>query len=391
VPLTVKDILEKTFKRSFKGYDEDEVDRFLDQVIDEFKALQAENESLKATLTETSERLSRVSETEATIMNTLVSAQKSSERLLAEAARKAELIIDSAQTTAARRAEQTKTELALAEKRLEEIKGHASQFAESFANLVNSQAASFQQAYRDYFGDPETPRGINAEAARRISADVETGLKDIGAIETVPEDEDEPAGLQPDEAEAYGPAETEPEGGMTLPEDIAEAQAAVALPDEPAYMEPAAVEEAAYAEPAAADEAAYVEPSAAVDPAYAEPAAVDEPVYMEPAAAVDPAYAEPAVAGEPAEAAPPAAFEAPEEPMDPGKGVMSLQEINRALRELEEQDGNILSDDGGEENDSRPRYNDYSWLYDGDSAEPAPEIAGKDDPELKSLIDEVID
>jgi len=146
VPLSVKDILEKTFKRSFKGYDEDEVDRFLDQVIDEFKALQAENESLKASLAETSGRLNRISETETTIMNTLVSAQKSSERLLAEAARKAELIIDSAQTTAARRAEQSKVELTQAEERLDELKTHASRFAESFANLVNSQAASFQTA-----------------------------------------------------------------------------------------------------------------------------------------------------------------------------------------------------------------------------------------------------
>ena len=47
--LTTKDILEKTFKKGFKGYDEDEVDKFLDEIIDEFKAIKAENETLKKT------------------------------------------------------------------------------------------------------------------------------------------------------------------------------------------------------------------------------------------------------------------------------------------------------------------------------------------------------
>ena len=81
VPLTVKDILEKTFKRSFKGYDEDEVDKFLDQIIDEFKALQGEITALKDELSVAKEQVGKVKQTEDTIMKTLISAQKTSERL----------------------------------------------------------------------------------------------------------------------------------------------------------------------------------------------------------------------------------------------------------------------------------------------------------------------
>lgn len=302
MPLSIKDILEKTFKRAFKGYDEDEVDRFLDQIIDEFKALQSDNEQLKAALDTASERLSRISETETTIMNTLVSAQKSSERMLSEAARKAELIIDSAQTTARRRAEQTMNELAQAEKHLDEIRVHATQFAESFANMINSQAASFDRAYRSYFGEPETPGGINTEATRRIGSDVENGLKDIGVI-----------------------------GGSS--------------------------------DKKAPDEVPDVKP----DP-FPEPDPVELPEI------------------------PPAEFPdtPPGELPPPGKDLMSLQEINQALSELEEQDGSILGDD---EVDSayKPRYDDYSWLYNSDAEGKDPEIAGKDDETLKSLIDEVIE
>jgi cell division initiation protein len=341
VPLTVKDILEKTFKRSFKGYDEDEVDRFLDQVIDEFKLLQGEGESLKAALDAANERLSRISETETTIMNTLVSAQKSSERMLAEAARKAELIIDSAQTTARRQSEQTMADLAQAEKRMEEvkaqteqrlaeIKAHAAQFAESFAHMINSQAASFEHAYRSYFGDSEPKGGIAAEATRRIGEDVEDGLKEIG----VTGNELEQAALE------------EP------------------LPDEPYELLPETLPEEPY-----------------------EP--LPETLPEEPYEPLPETLPEPGPADVP-EIAP---GEVPSAPLadlpEPGRDMMSLQEINKALSELEDQDGNILGDD---EAAGKPRYDDYSWLYDSDgTGGEEPEIAGKDDETLKSLIDEVIE
>ncbi len=45
--LTPKDIHDKTFKRSFKGYDENEVDEFLDLIIKEFNILIDENERLR--------------------------------------------------------------------------------------------------------------------------------------------------------------------------------------------------------------------------------------------------------------------------------------------------------------------------------------------------------
>ena len=302
MPLTVKDILEKTFKRAFKGYDEDEVDRFLDQIIDELKALQSDNEQLKAALDAASERLSRISETETTIMNTLVSAQKSSERMLSEAARKAELIIDSAQTTARRRAEQTMNELSQAEKHLDEIRTHATQFAENFANMINSQAASFDRAYRSYFGEPEVPGGINTEATKRIGNDMENSLKDMGVI----------GGSQ----------------GNKTPEE---------LPD--------------------------IEPDS-----LPEPDSVELPEIPIPEIPDTP----------------------PGELPQPGKDMMSLQEINQALSELEDQDGSILGDDEADSSD-KPRYDDYSWLYDSDGQGKEPAVAGKDDEALKSLIDEVIE
>ncbi len=182
MPLTVKDILEKTFKKSFKGYDEDEVDKFLDLIIDEFKAIQTETAAIKDELETAKEQLLKVKNTEETIMKTLVSAQKSSERIISEATHKAELIISSAESTAKSRAEQTTRDLSEAQNRLEELKACAQGFASNFANMVNAQAAYFEQTYQSYFEKDAAPLGgINTDALDKIDRNIAQSLKEIEA------------------------------------------------------------------------------------------------------------------------------------------------------------------------------------------------------------------
>ena len=45
--LTPIDIHNKEFKRSFRGYNEDEIDDFLDQVVNDYEKLFRDNERLK--------------------------------------------------------------------------------------------------------------------------------------------------------------------------------------------------------------------------------------------------------------------------------------------------------------------------------------------------------
>jgi len=208
VPLTVKDILEKTYKRSFKGYDEDEVDRFLDQIIDEFKELQNENAALKSELATLREQARKVKEAEDTIMSTLVSAQKSAERIINDATRKAELVISSAEATARQRAEQAEQELKEAEAKLQELKACAQGFATSFANMVNAQAAHFEKTFRSYFGQEEAPfGGINTEALSRIDKDLSESLMDL------------PQESEPEPAAETAPADSAPEEGPAAESD----------------------------------------------------------------------------------------------------------------------------------------------------------------------------
>lgn len=47
IQLTVNDILEKDFKKSMRGYNEEDVDAFLDVIIQDYEAFQKEIEALK--------------------------------------------------------------------------------------------------------------------------------------------------------------------------------------------------------------------------------------------------------------------------------------------------------------------------------------------------------
>jgi DivIVA domain-containing protein len=47
IRITVKDILEKNFKMSLKGYNPDEVDKFLDDIIQDYEVFEQKIESME--------------------------------------------------------------------------------------------------------------------------------------------------------------------------------------------------------------------------------------------------------------------------------------------------------------------------------------------------------
>ncbi|MBM7581978.1 cell division initiation protein [Caldicoprobacter guelmensis] len=97
MPLTPMDIHNKEFSRSFRGYDEDEVDQFLDEVVQDFERLYKENLELKERIGLLKEQLEYYKSMENTLKETLVTAQKTAEEVTASAHKNAELIIKEAE------------------------------------------------------------------------------------------------------------------------------------------------------------------------------------------------------------------------------------------------------------------------------------------------------
>ena len=100
--LTPMDIHNKEFRRKMRGYDMDEVDEFLDQVIRAFEALISENNHLKEQFEQVDDKLSQYRNLEETLNRTLVVAQAAADELKANARREADLIIQEARLQAER-------------------------------------------------------------------------------------------------------------------------------------------------------------------------------------------------------------------------------------------------------------------------------------------------
>lgn len=88
--LTPLDIHNKTFKKSFRGYNEDEIDDFLDDVANDYERLFRENDQLKADLEREKKDNEQYHALEENLKQTLIVAQKTSEEIMSASRKNAE-------------------------------------------------------------------------------------------------------------------------------------------------------------------------------------------------------------------------------------------------------------------------------------------------------------
>lgn len=98
--LTPLDIQKKEFKRAFRGYKEDEVDQFLDQLVRDYELLYVENQSLKEKLEASEVAKARYIEMEKIIKDALIMAQKNADDLVRNARQQAEMTMEDAHLSA---------------------------------------------------------------------------------------------------------------------------------------------------------------------------------------------------------------------------------------------------------------------------------------------------
>ncbi|MDI6716641.1 MAG: DivIVA domain-containing protein [Actinomycetota bacterium] len=145
--LTPLDIHHKEFHRAIRGYNEEEVDKFLDEVAEEFERLFKENIELREQVEKVKQELQSYASMEKTLQNTLLTAQKSAEDITVHAQKEAELIIRDAEMKAKeilqetyelkRKYESTLTHLKQAE---EEFRTKFKSMLESYMRIADSTA-----------------------------------------------------------------------------------------------------------------------------------------------------------------------------------------------------------------------------------------------------------
>ncbi|WP_409341227.1 DivIVA domain-containing protein [Paenibacillus sp. MBLB4367] len=139
MPLTPLDIHNKEFKRGFRGYDEDEVNEFLDLVIKDYEALIRENKEQQNQLTTLQERLDHFSNIEETLSKTIIVAQEAADEVKSNSKKEAQLIIREAEKNADRIINEALVKSGKISLEIEELKKQAAIYRTRFRTLLEAQ------------------------------------------------------------------------------------------------------------------------------------------------------------------------------------------------------------------------------------------------------------
>lgn len=120
--ITPLEIQQMVFKVRLRGYDREDVDRFLEDLAQTVESLNKENADLRDKLGAVERQLSEVKKAEATLANTLVSAQAVGEDLKQSAQRDAELVVKEAELKASEIVREARAELVNTHRELTDLR-----------------------------------------------------------------------------------------------------------------------------------------------------------------------------------------------------------------------------------------------------------------------------
>ncbi|MGF7046172.1 cell division initiation protein [Paenibacillus sp. DS2015] len=139
MPLTPLDIHNKEFGRRIRGYDEDEVNEFLDQVIKDYESVIRENKEIHNQMIMIQERLDHFTNIEDTLSKTIIVAQEAADDVKSNAKKEAQLIVKESEKNADRIINESLSKSRKISMEIEELKKQASIYRTRFRSLVEAQ------------------------------------------------------------------------------------------------------------------------------------------------------------------------------------------------------------------------------------------------------------
>lgn len=165
MPLTPLDIHNKEFSRGFRGYDEDEVNEFLDQVIKDYEMILREKKQLEEKVRELTERLNYFTNIEETLNKSILIAQETAEEVKRSAQKEAKLIIKEAEKNADRIISEALAKTRKIAMEVEELKRQAKVFRNRFKMLIEAQLDMLNNGDWDHLLDYK----LDDEAVQEIA------------------------------------------------------------------------------------------------------------------------------------------------------------------------------------------------------------------------------
>lgn len=135
--ITPMDIEQQEFSRSFRGYNEEEVDDFLDKIVKDYEELINENVRLNEEIEKMKERLKEFSEIEESLRSALLNAQKSAEEMKGRVENEAKVMVEKAEIEAEvikQKASQKEDEV---KNEINNLRRYKFMFIEKFKSMLN--------------------------------------------------------------------------------------------------------------------------------------------------------------------------------------------------------------------------------------------------------------
>lgn len=137
--ITPMEINNKEFKRAFRGYDIDDVDDFMEQIVEDYEKLFKENAALREKINTLTEKLEHYTKIETTLQNTLVLAQGAADQAKSNSQKESELILKNANDTAQKIIDQAHTEVVKITGEYERIKKEFQLFKSKYKSFIQGQ------------------------------------------------------------------------------------------------------------------------------------------------------------------------------------------------------------------------------------------------------------
>ena len=153
--LSPLDIHNKEFTRGFRGYHEDEVNEFLDQVMKDYEITIRKNKALEKEMKEMQEKMTHYSSIEDTLNKSIIIAQETSEELKANARKEAKLIMKEAEKNADRIVDEALTKSRKIAFETEELKRQSKVFRTRLKMLIEAQLDMVENDDWDAFLESE--------------------------------------------------------------------------------------------------------------------------------------------------------------------------------------------------------------------------------------------
>ena len=135
--ITPMDIEQQEFSRSFRGYNEEEVDDFLDKIVKDYEELINENVRLNEEIERIQEKLKEFGEIEESLRSALLNTQKSAEEMKGRVEKEAKVIIEKAEMEAKALKQQVFQREDLVKTEIDNLRRYKFTFKEKFKSMLN--------------------------------------------------------------------------------------------------------------------------------------------------------------------------------------------------------------------------------------------------------------